>query len=229
MTLDLAVRLTEIILGFAFLQQSLEFLRARGIEQKLAFLRVVLAVLLIAGVFPLLIAGALLMTSVLLIWRFRGPYNGGSDAMSVLVLLCVWLSHLAPSTLWQEIAVGYAVLQLILSYFQAGWVKLVNPEWRSGKALREVFGWSAYPVAHSLRHLSERKTLLWFASWCVIVAELLFPLAFFYQSTLIAALICAGCFHLANAVLFGLNRFVLAWISAYPLALWFQERLVTLL
>ena len=229
MTLELAIRLTEILLGLALFQQSLEFLRASGVEQKLALLRAPLSVLLMLDVFPLVVCGLLVVTSFMLIRRFQGPYNGGSDAMTVLVLLGLWLSYLAPSRLWQEIALGYVVLQLVLSYFQAGWVKLINPEWRSGKALYEVFALTAYPVSESVRELSQKRQLLLVASWCVIVAELLFPLAFISQPTLIIALCFAGCFHVANAILFGLNRFVLAWLSAYPLVLWFQQRLIELL
>ena len=229
MTLELAVRLTEILLGLALFQQSLEFWRASGGEQRLALVRAPLSVLLMLGVFPLVVCGLLFLTSFLLIKRFQGPYNGGSDTMSMLVLLGLLLSYLAPSRMWQEIALGYVVLQLVLSYFQAGLVKLVNPEWRSGKALYEVFALTAYPVSGSIRRLAQKKQLLFYACWCVIIAELLFPLAFFSQTTLIIALVCAGCFHLANAILFGLNRFVLAWLSAYPLALWFQQRLVELL
>lgn len=229
MTLELAVRLTEILLGLAFFQQSLEFLRAAGVEQKLGLLRALLSFLLMLGVFPLVICSLLVVTSFVLIQRFHGPYNGGSDTMSMLVLLGVWLSYLAPSRMWQEIALGYVVLQLVWSYFQAGVVKLVNPEWRSGKALYEVFALTAYPVSESVRGLAKKRQLLLSASWCVIVAELLFPLAFLSQTTLIMALVCAGFFHLANAILFGLNRFVLAWLSAYPLVLWFQQRLFELL
>lgn len=229
MTLELAVRFTEILLGLALFQQSLEFVHASGVERRLALVRAPLSVLLMLGVFPLVVCGLLVVTSFLLIKRFQGPYNGGSDTMSTLVLLGIWLSYLAPSRMWQEIALGYVVLQLVLSYFQAGLVKLVNPEWRSGKALYEVFALTAYPVSESIRGLAKKRQLLLSASWCVIIAELLFPLAFVTQTTLIIALICAGFFHMANAILFGLNRFVLAWLSAYPLALWFQQRLVELL
>lgn len=229
MTMELAIRLTEIVLGLALLQQSLEFLRATGVERTLALLRIPLSILLMLGIFPAVVCSLLVIISLLLIKRFRGPYNGGSDTMSVLVLLGLWFSYLAPSRMWQEIALGYVVLQLVLSYFQAGWVKLVNPEWRTGKALYEVFALTAYPVSESLRHLARKKQLLLLASWCVIIAELLFPVAFLHQTALIVALISAAFFHLANAILFGLNRFVLAWISSYPLVLWFQQRLFELL
>ncbi len=229
MTLEMAVRFAEILLGFALLQQSLEFLRSYGLEKKLALLRAPLAILLMLGISSVWVETALLASSFLLIKRFHGPYNGGSDTMSILVLLCLWLANLAPSPMWQEIALGYLALQLTLSYFQSGLVKIENAEWRSGKALREVFALTAYPVSESLRSLANRPQLLLNVSRAVILGELLFPLTLLHSITLTIALVFAGVFHLANAVLFGLNRFVWSWLAAYPIILWFQCRLMELL
>lgn len=90
-------------------------------------------------------------SSLVLLHRFNGPYNGGSDKMTVLVVCCLSVAHFAPSPLWAEIAMGYLAVQLVLSYFISGRVKLVNPMWRSGQTLRDVFAFSAYPVSRSLR------------------------------------------------------------------------------
>lgn len=229
MTLEFALRCTEILLGFALFQQNLEFLRAAALEKKLALVRAPLAILLMLGFYPLLTQSILLATSILLVWRFRGPYNGGSDTMSILVLLCLWLVHWLPWRLWQEIALGYVAIQLALSYFQAGWVKLVNPEWRSGKALSEVFAFTAYPVSENLRGLAARPRVLFAASWLVIIGELLFPLTLVNSTTLVIGLVFTGLFHFANAILFGLNRFFWSWLAAYPIIIWFQSRLMELL
>ncbi len=227
MTLELAVRLVEIILGFAIFQQSLEFMRGQSTEKALGFIRAVLAVLLTLGLQPLLVESALLVSAIILIWRFHGPYNGGSDTMTVLVLLCLWLSHMAPSRYWQEIALGYLAVQLVLSYFQSGWVKVVNPEWRSGRALQQVFALSAYPVSEHVRLWAGRPQVLLALSWSVMVFELLFPLALLNQTLLIVALGIAALFHLANACLFGLNRFFWIWPAAFPVIIWFQVRLMS--
>lgn len=229
MTLDLAVRVTEVLLGLALLQQSLEFLRGFGVEKKVASLRVLLAILLIVGVYPLWVQSILLITTFILIKRFHGPYNGGSDTMSVLVLVCLWFTHIAPSQLWREIAFGYLALQLTLSYFQSGLVKLENAEWRSGKALCEVFSFTAYPVSESMRELASKPRLLLFASWIVIVGELLFPAALLHPVALTIGLVFMAVFHVANAILFGLNRFVWSWLAAYPAIIWFHYRLMDLL
>ena len=225
MTLELAVRLAEIVLGFAIFQQSLEFMRAQQPEKALGVIRAVLAILLMLGLQPLLVEAALLVTAVILIRRFQGPYNGGSDTMTLLVLLCLWLSHIAPNRYWQEIALGYLAVQLTLSYFQSGWVKVVNPEWRSGRALQQVFALSAYPVSENVRLWAGRPQVLRAMSWSVMVFELLFPLALLDQTLLIVALGTAALFHLANACLFGLNRFFWIWPAAFPVIIWFQSRL----
>jgi hypothetical protein len=64
------------------------------------------------------------------------------------------------------------------------------------------------------------------ASWMVMLFEVLFPLSFLNSTTLMLALAVAISFHVANACLFGLNRFVWFWIAAYPSLIWLQARLV---
>ena len=167
----------------------------------------------------------MLAQSLVALNRFNGPYNGGADRMGLLILICLCLQHLAPNIAVAELAFGYLAMQLVLSYFISGWVKLANPDWRSGRALRDVFAFSAYPVSEDLRGWSERPGLLLAASWAVILFEVAFPLSILSQPTLSAALVVAAVFHFANACLFGLNRFFWVWLAAYPSLLWLQQRL----
>lgn len=226
MSFDAALRLTEVLLGFALLQQSLEHLVSPWDERLMFAPRAVLALLLMLGVTPEIVAPALLGLGVLILRRFDGPYNGGSDRMTLLVLICLSGALLLPQPAWREAALGYLALQLTLSYVISGWVKIVNPGWRGGVALADVFRFSAYPVSERLRSLADRPRLLLVMSWCVMLFELLFPLALATRPTLIAALATAATFHLANACLFGLNRFLWAWLAAYPSILWLQMRLI---
>jgi hypothetical protein len=226
MSFDLAIRLTEGLLGFAVAQASLEHL-VRDQSGRLVFaLRLTAAILLMAG---LMVGPALVVlcaSSLVLLHRFNGPYNGGSDKMTVLVVCCLSVAHFAPSPLWAEIAMGYLAVQLVLSYFISGRVKLVNPMWRSGQTLRDVFAFSAYPVSRSLRGWAAKPAMMWAMSWAVIAFEVLFPLSLFTPHTLYAALFIGAAFHLANALLFGLNRFFWVWIAAYPSLIWMQDRLL---
>jgi hypothetical protein len=222
MMLDDAIRATEILMALAFIQQSAEHLKSARTGRWLFGLRIGLCGLLIWGTFGLWALAGLAVISLILLQRFQGPYNGGSDRMSILILWCLLLAQLAPSPLWQAAAMGYLAVQLTLSYFVSGWVKLLNHDWRSGRALRDVFGFSAYPVSEQLRSLSDRPKLCWVLSWAVILFELLLPFALLHQNLLIGTLVIAAVFHLANACLFGLNRFFWIWLSAYPSLLWFQ-------
>lgn len=226
MNFDDAVRLTEILMGLAFAQQSIEHLRSYANERLIFLPRLLLAVLLVAGVQSAWVLVLLLLLGLAGLQRFQGPYNGGADRMSLLMLCCLCAVHFAPTVRWQELAFGYLALQLVLSYFISGWVKLVNADWRSGRALCDVFQFSSYPVSESLRQWSRSPRLLFVMSWAVMLFELVFPVALMSQPVLVVALIIAAVFHFANACLFGLNRFFWIWLAAFPSLLWLQLRIL---
>ncbi len=225
MTFETALRLTEILLGWAILQASLEHLSLPHMPRMLFALRATLAVILILGLNSAFTLPLLLLISILLLHHFQGPYNGGADKMGFLILTCLTLARLAPPA-WAELALAYLAAQLILSYFISGQIKIMNPEWRTGRALSDVFAYSAYPVSESLRALAHKPGLTFTASWVVMLFELIFPLAFFHATALYLALIIAAFFHLSNACFFGLNRFFWTWLAAYPALIWLQTRLI---
>lgn len=225
MNFDLAIRLTEILAGFALAQQSIEHLTTFANERRLFLPRLLLAILLILGIQTVWVTSLLLLLGLAILHRFQGPYNGGADRMSLLILFCLWLTLIAPTRYWQEVAFGYLALQLVLSYFISGWVKVVNPDWRSGQALSDVFQFSAYPVSESLRQWAKSPRLLFAMSWGVMLFELLFPFTLLSATSLHVALIITASFHFSNACLFGLNRFFWIWIAAYPAIIWFQLRI----
>ncbi|MDH5445529.1 MAG: HTTM domain-containing protein [Gammaproteobacteria bacterium] len=225
MSLIEAIRYTEILMGLAFMQQSIEHLRSFRNEQLIFLARLILSLLLVAGIQTSWVTGLLLLSALAMLHRFQGPYNGGSDRMGLLVLCCLLLSDIAPTQYWQEVAFGYLAIQLVLSYFISGWVKIINPDWRSGQALTDVFQFSSYPVSESLRSLATYPRVMFVSSWYVMLFEILFPLALLNQYSLIIMLIVTASFHFANACLFGLNRFFWIWLSAYPSIIWFQQRL----
>jgi len=226
MNLELAIRLTEILLALAFLLQSFEHMTGARDERVLFTPRIALSVLLLGGIWAPWACFGLLVLALAALKRFDGPYNGGSDRMGILILCCLCLVHVMPSLRWQEYVFGYLALQLVLSYFIAGCVKIANPEWRSGRALRDVFAFTAYPVAESLRVWAQRPRILFVMSWAVMLFETLFPLSLITQPALLLGLTVAAIFHFTNACLFGLNRFFWVWLAAYPSILWLQARLI---
>jgi hypothetical protein len=226
MTLDAAARLTQVLLALALIQQGAEHLRRFRDERALFLARTVLCGLVVLGVGqPWPLAGLALLSLVTL-ERFQGPYNGGSDRMGLLALWRLTLSRFLPTEQGREIAFGYLGVQLVLSYFISGWVKVLNPDWRNGRALRQVFAFSAYPVSEGLRGWADRPRVLRAMSWAVMLFEIGFPLTLASRPALTAGLAIAAAFHFANACLFGLNRFFWTWLAAYPAILWLQERLL---
>ncbi|WP_138465277.1 HTTM domain-containing protein [Poseidonocella sp. HB161398] len=222
MTLEAALWLSECLLALALLQAAAEHL-AEGDARPLYALRAALCLALLARAGAEAVLAGLFATSLLLLHRWQGPYNGGSDRMGLLILFCLMMARLFPGQ--AELALGYLAAQLVLSYAVSGWVKIVNPDWRSGRALSDVFRFSAYPVAEDLRGLAARRGLLRTASWGVMGLELLFPLALTSPLLLVPALCATAAFHLANACVFGLNRFLWTWLAAYPSLIWLQGRL----
>lgn len=221
---DAALRITAIAVGLAVIQQSIEHAVAPRDEQLLYAPRALAAFCLVLGWHSALACGALVMLHLLILRRFEGPYNGGSDRMSLLGVSCLALAYVTPNLVLKETALGYLAVQGVLSYTISGWVKLVNPEWRNGRALRDVFEFSAYPVSESLRGWAKAPRVLRRMGWAVMLFELLFPFALASRALLIAALAIGAAFHVANACLFGLNRFVWIWLATYPSLLWLQGR-----
>lgn len=229
MSFDLALRLTEILVGLAFAFQSMEHMASRRDERLLFLVRFILAILLIIGFHTQWVMFLLCVLALEIVHRFQGPYNGGADRMSILITCCLSLVYFLDQQHWKEIAFGYLALQLTLSYFISGFVKVVNPEWRNGQAIVDVFHFSVYPASESLRGWAKWPKLLFVMGWGIMLFELLFPLALVNQQTLFFALLIAASFHLANVFLLGLNRFFWIWISAYPSIIWFQDRVFSTL
>ena len=220
---ETAIRLIEIALSCALLQRGAEHLSR---DWQIFLPQMGLALVLLSGVASGPAIFGLWIMGLVQLHRYCGPYNGGADKMAMLILTCLCVVKLSPDRVWAEMALGYLSIQLMLSYFMSGWVKLRNPQWRNGQALSDVFSFSVYPATEALRGWATRRAMMLAGSWGVIGLEVLFPLALFRIDFLIAALLATSLFHLGNAVVFGLNRFFWIWISAYPALIWFQGRVV---
>ncbi len=182
------------------------------------------AVLLTLSPHPLL--NCLLTASALLICvRWRGTFNGGSDYMTLLLLLVVTVARLAPDN--PQVQLGclwYIALQLCASYFIAGVVKVRRPRWRDGSALPALFALPQYRASWLSQKLLRHPILSFALSWTILVFELAFPLALLNQQSSFTFLTVAFLFHLTNAAVLGLNRFLWIWPAAYP-ALYFCSAL----
>jgi hypothetical protein len=168
--------------------------------------------------------GLLCLSQIAICVRFRGTFNGGSDSMTVLILLSLSFAALArPEPFGAKAGLAYIAVQLTLSYFIAGIAKLKQAEWRDGSALAGFLTRSAYAApawAAQLARPALRRPL----AWSVIGFECLFPLAWLDPRLCLLLMAAGACFHLLNSYVFGLNRFLFAWLAAYP-ALFFCSQL----
>jgi hypothetical protein len=167
-------------------------------------------------------AGLLALIGWLSALRFRGNVNGGSDAMLFTVLGGVMVAQLpGVSPVVHAGGVLYVAAQLTLSYVRAGLVKAKEPSWWRGDALAAFLALPAYGVpAWVPRTLPQHARLLRVLSAGVIGFECLAPVAWLHPMACAAVIVAAFAFHAATAMLFGLNRFLLAWSAALP-SLWY--------
>lgn len=158
----------------------------------------------------------LVISQFLLCLRWRGNFNGGSDHMSLIVLITTGLALLPMSHKISEGAFLYLGVQSTLSYFISGWIKIKKRNWREGKALTEFLKQSIYKPGPLEKKISSHSGFSQILSWFTMIFEMSIVLALFFPNVLMAYLALAACFHLANFYFFGLNRFFWVWISTYP-------------
>jgi hypothetical protein len=161
----------------------------------------------------------LFVSTLLILIRWRGAFNGGSDFMSLVVLTGLLLEEVVK--LWAgaewaaKAGLWYVTIHAVSSYFVSGWVKLLRPEWRSGRAMTIFLNGGVYgplPADSLLRH----PRMAQWGSWAFTLWEGFSPLALLHP--LLAWPFCAvaALFHGLVFWFFGLNRFFWAWMASFP-------------
>jgi hypothetical protein len=170
------------------------------------------------------LAPLLLLAQVAICVRFRGTFNGGSDYMSVVLLLALSLACAPALT---RAALAYIAVQTTLSYCIAGLVKIKSRQWRDGEALRRFLALAAerHGAPRSLTDPLAAPRRAQLLALAIIGFECTFPLAWLDPRACVAYLAIGLGFHLANDVVFGLNRFFFAWAAAYPAVLFCSQLL----
>lgn len=153
--------------------------------------------------------------SVFISIRWRGAFNGGSDSMTWIVLFFLGLASVVPNEKLSAAFLAYISIQVCLSYFISGAVKLRQISWRNGTALTAIVNVSNFEVPTALKTLTNSKTTALILSWTLIIFELSFPLALLKLEVAYFYIAGALIFHLLNFYAFGLNRFLFAWTAAY--------------
>lgn len=167
-------------------------------------------------IFPIALAFAVMWASTYWIAvRYRGTFNGGSDGMTFHILGAVLMAKVFPAA--SAVAVTYIAVLVSLSYFVAGLVKILAPEWRNGSALSVFLNISNATIPNSAtRALTNSAWVARSLAYAGMLFDLTFPLALFIKELTPAYLVAGILFHLGNYWMFGLNRFFWAWLAAYP-------------
>jgi hypothetical protein len=175
---------------------------------------------------PGMCAAVLLWITALLVnVRFRGPWNGGSDHMLLLVTTAIAIGEAGRSSdLVVQGAVAWVGVQSILSYAMAGFAKLRTGAWRDGSALPVLLAIPAYGVPSGMRRVVAVPALARLGAWSVLAFECGFPLVLLGPHLALGGVALAALFHLANAWTFGLNRFLLTWAVTWPAVVWVATR-----
>ncbi len=250
MTLEphIALRATQLLLGIGIALQAAEVLATRSAHARLCIgkhppdfwaqwltakmlVRLALSAVLIVGfgkhlqvIEPVFYMG-LIFSSVGLVIRFNGPFGGGSDSMTFQVLIGLLIASLGVANpILVRVGLGWIAAHSVLSYFIAGIAKLKTENWRTGLAMQTLLRTDGpYTLFAPARNLADSKSLCAGLSWMIIVFEIAFPLVLILPWEGKLALLSIGLlFHITNAVVLGLNRFIWAWAATYPAVLYFN-------
>jgi hypothetical protein len=161
--------------------------------------------------------------TLLLLVRWRGAFNGGSDFMTLVTITGILIAQVL--ALWAGQGMGWAVglsyiaIHTLSSYFVSGWIKLLQPEWRSGQALTVFLNGGIYgPLPAD--SVFRRPKVAMGCSWAFILWEAVFPLGLLNPNGVLLFMVIAAVFHFLVFWFFGLNRFFWAWLTNLT-AVWF--------
>ena len=158
----------------------------------------------------------LLITHVLVCIRFRGSLNGGSDAMTAMVLLGAWISYLFKKESFASAGLVWISVNVLLSYGRAALAKIRQSDWRDGTAMPAFFQQSFFD---DIRAMGSRLSPALAKNLGLALIAFEFALVFspFATGSVLSSIfLIAILFHFANFWAFGLNRFFWAWIAAWP-------------
>lgn len=158
----------------------------------------------------------LILTNLIFAIRFRGAFNGGSDYMTMLTLMALFIATLVPTNLNYSFMLMYLAIQVILSYLLAGVAKIRDSDWRSGVAIANIINGPNYAPPKVIKKILNFKLISLSLCWLVIGFELLIPLIFFIPNQLWIVFCGLLVFHFINFIIFGLNRFFFTWLATYP-------------
>lgn len=168
-----------------------------------------------AGLLSTVVSGVLV--------QLRSAYAGdGAQQMNLLIGVALLLGFnpwVRPLT--GTVCLFFVAAQSMLSYLASGLAKLVSPVWMRGDALLKIMATTAYGSELGFQLASFNPRITRMLCRATVVVEVAFPLLLLGPKWMIVAFFLWGIsFHVANAVLMGLNTFVWSYLATYP-ALYF--------
>ena len=164
-----------------------------------------------------------LLTSTSLALNPRNHYGtDGSDQVAFVVqATCTVARALEDRPRAVDACLWFVGMQSVLSYATSGWVKVASPTWRSGRALPGIMRTRSYGEQHAWQLLRTYPRSASAASKAVLALECAFPLAHVGRGRPAPFFVAAaGSFHLANAGVMGLGRFLTSFCSMHPAVLY---------
>lgn len=164
-------------------------------------------------------AGNLFLSGTTGLLQARHRYGtDGSDQVATLVQSATGLARLSRTPQTQDALLWYVAMQATLSYGVSGWVKLVGDKWRTGEALPGVMRTRTYGSESAYRLTQKHPRTAKYVQHGVLALECLFPLVYAARGRLTRpVLAAAGSFHVTNAFVMGLGRFMTAFTSMHPM------------
>src|SRR5215469_51649 len=172
--------------------------------------------------YPFTAGLAMAVLSAMLV-HLRSTYAGdGAQQMNLVVGVALLLGFnpwVTPAT--GAVCLLFISAQSALSYLASGAAKLISPIWMGGDALRRILATTAFGSELGFRLASFHPGLTRFLCRATVILEAVFPLMLAGPKWLVIVFLAWGAaFHLANAILMGLNTFFWAYLTTYP-ALYF--------
>ncbi|MFE2945152.1 alpha/beta fold hydrolase [Streptomyces sp. NPDC059255] len=163
--------------------------------------------------------GTLFLSGTTCLLQARHRYGtDGSDQVATLVQSATGLARLSKDTQTQDALLWYVAMQASLSYGASGWVKLMGERWRNASALPGVMRTRTYGSEGVYRLTRRYPRASRYVQHGVLALECLFPLVYVARGRLTRPILAAaGGFHVANAFVMGLGRFMTAFPSMHPM------------
>lgn len=156
------------------------------------------------------------LTSLLLMLR-TSYGNDGADQMMLIVLIPATLARWTGQPRAITYALWFIAMQCCLSYLTSGIAKVKGKSWRDGTGLTGVLSTRTYGIPALARLFRSVPALATASSWAIILTEIGFPVILIAPPSWVPWILAGGfSFHLATAIVMGLNAFVWSFGAAYP-------------